>query len=113
MAFNVICNNQPPQLAKGRCRTTNNNETIGVAKEKNRKGYLKEYMTTRRRKNEFRNKQNRAMQANRSENIEKKQENLKGGHFIDAKNQILIISEKLIGRHLPKVKRVTLSTYKN
>ena len=36
MAFNVICN-QPPQLATGRCRTTNNNETIAVAKEQKRK----------------------------------------------------------------------------
>ena len=33
MAFNVICNNQPPQLATGCCKTTNNNETIAVAKE--------------------------------------------------------------------------------
>ena len=46
MAFNVICNNQPPQLAKGRCRTTNNNETITVAKEQKKEGYLKEYMAT-------------------------------------------------------------------
>ena len=103
MAFNVISNNQPPQLAKGRCRTTNNNETIAVhvAKEQKRKGYLKEYMATTRRNNEFINKQNRALQAERSENIEKKQNNLKGRHLIDAKNQILIISEILIGRHLP------------
>ena len=46
MAFNVICNNQPPQLAMGRCRTTNNNETIAVAKEQKRKAYLKEFMAT-------------------------------------------------------------------
>ena len=73
MAFNVICNNQPLQLATGCCRTTNNDETIAVA--------------TRKRNNEFRNKQNRAVQAKRSENIEKKnKENLKGGHLIDAKN---------------------------
>ena len=72
MAFNVICNNQPLQLATGCCRTTNNNETIAVAKEQKRKAYLKEYMATRRRNNEFRNKQNRAVQAKRSENIEKK-----------------------------------------
>ena len=84
MPFNVICNNQPPQLGKGRCTTTNNNETIAVAKEQKRKTYLKEYMPTRRRNIEFRNKQNRALQAKRSENIEKKQENLKGGHLIDA-----------------------------
>ena len=71
MAFNVICNNQPLQLAMGCCRTTNNNETIAVAKEQERKAYLKEYMATRRRNNEFRNKQNRALQAKRSENIEK------------------------------------------
>jgi len=48
----------------------------------------------------------------RDQKIVKKQENLKGGHLIDAKNQILIISENLIGEHLPKVKRVTLSMYK-
>ena len=53
MAFNVICDNcdnQPPQLVKGRCRTTNNNETIAVAKEQNRKSHLKEYMATNGRK---------------------------------------------------------------
>ena len=66
MAFNVICNNRPPQLAKGHCRTTNNNETIAVAKEQKRKVYLKKYMATRRRNNEFRKKQNRALQAKRS-----------------------------------------------
>ena len=33
MAFNVICNNQPPQLATGRCRTTNSTKTIAVTKE--------------------------------------------------------------------------------
>ena len=48
----------------------------------------------------------------RDQKIVKKQENLKGGHLIDAKNQIPIISENLIGEHLPKVKRVTLSMYK-
>ena len=63
MAFNVTCNKQPPQLAKGRCRTTNGNETIAVAKEQKRKGYLKEYMATRRTNNKFRIKQNRALQA--------------------------------------------------
>ena len=41
MAFTVICNNQPPQLPKGRCRTTNSNETIAVTKEQKRKSYLK------------------------------------------------------------------------
>ena len=70
LAFNVICNNQPLQLATGCYRTTNNNETIAVAKEQKRKAYLKEYMETRRGNNEFRNKQNRALQAKRSENIE-------------------------------------------
>ena len=54
MAFNVICNNQPLQLAIGCCRTTNNNETIAAAKEQKRKAYLKEYMATRGRNNEFR-----------------------------------------------------------
>ena len=33
MAFNVICNNQPLQLAMACCRTTHNNETIAVAEE--------------------------------------------------------------------------------
>ena len=61
-------------------------------KNQNRKAYIKEYTTRRRRNNEFRNKQNRALQAARLENIEK-QENLKGGHLTNAKNQILIISE--------------------
>ena len=50
-------------------------------------------MATRRKNKGFRNKQNRALQAKRSENIEKIQENIKGGHLIDAKNQILIILE--------------------
>ena len=72
MAFNVICNNQPPQLATGRCRTTNSNETIAVTKEQKRKPYLKEYMARGRRNNEFRNEQNRALQPKRSENIKKK-----------------------------------------
>ena len=93
MACNTICNNQPAQLVMGHYRTTINNETIAVTKEQKRKAYLKEYMATRRRNNEFRNKQNKALQVKRSENIEKKQENLKGRHFIDANNQILIISE--------------------
>ena len=80
MAFNVICSNQPPQLATGRFRTTNSNETLAVTKEQNRKPYLKKYMEIGRRNN----KQNRALQAKRSENIKKKkQENLKGGHLID------------------------------
>ena len=89
MAFNVICNNQPPQLAKGRCKTTNNNETIAVAKEQKRKGYLKEYMgqgeeimSSEISKTE--------LCKQRDQKILKKQESLKGGHLIDAKNQILI-----------------------
>ena len=44
MAFNVICNNQPAPLGTGRCRTTNDNEKIAIAKEQKRKAYLKEYM---------------------------------------------------------------------
>ena len=67
------------QLATGCCRTTNNNETIAVAKEQKRKAYLKEYMATRRRNNEFRNKQNIALQAKRSENIEKNKRISKAG----------------------------------
>ena len=69
-----ICNNQLTQLATGHYRTTNNHEIIAVTKEQKRKAYLKEYMATRRRNNEFRNKQNRALQAKRSENIEKTRE---------------------------------------
>ena len=68
MAFNVICSNQPPQLATGRFRTTNSNETIAVTKEQKRKPYLKKYMAIGRRNH----KQNRALQAKRSENIKKK-----------------------------------------
>ena len=79
LAFNVICKNQPPQLATRRCRTTNNNETIAVANEQRRKAYLKEYMASRRQNNEFRNKQNRALQAKRSENIEKNKRISKAG----------------------------------
>ena len=56
IAFNVICNNQPIQLATGCGRTINNNKIIVVAKEQKRRAYLKEYMATRRRNNEFRYK---------------------------------------------------------
>ena len=92
MAFNVICNNQPPQLATGRCRITNSNETIAVAKEQKRKAYLKEYMVTRRRimSSEISKTE---LCKQRDQKILNKQENLKGRHLIDAKNQILIISE--------------------
>ena len=62
MAYNAVCSNQPAQLVTGHYRATNNNETIAVTKEQKRKTYLKEYMATRRRNNEFRNKQNRALQ---------------------------------------------------
>ena len=48
------------------------NETIAVAKEQKRKAYLKEYMATRRRNNEFRIKKNRALEAKSTVNIEKK-----------------------------------------
>ncbi|RMX38895.1 hypothetical protein pdam_00025081, partial [Pocillopora damicornis] len=71
---NVICNNQPAQLTIDHCRMTNNNETVAVTKEQEGKAYVKEYIATRRRDKEFRNKQNRAPQAKRSENIEKKRE---------------------------------------
>ena len=74
MANDVICNNQPAQLMMDHCRTTNNYETIAVTKEQKRKAYLKEYMATRSRNKEFRNKQNRVLQAKRSENIEKTRE---------------------------------------
>ena len=74
MAYNAVCNNQPAQLVTGHYRAPNNNETIAVTKEQKRKTYLKEYVATRRRNNEFRNKQNRALQAKRSENIEKTRE---------------------------------------
>ena len=88
MANNIICNNQPAQLMMDHCRTTNNNKTIAVTKDQKRKAYLKEYMAKRRRDKEFRNKQKKTLQTNRLENIEKKQENLKGRHLIDAKNQL-------------------------
>ena len=71
---NVICNNQPAQLTIDHCRMTNNNETVAVTKEQEGKAYVKEYIATKRRDKEFRNKQNRAPQAKRSENIEKKRE---------------------------------------
>jgi len=74
MVNNVICNNQPAQLTMGHCRTTNNNETIAVTKDQKRKAFLKEYMATRRRDKEFRNKQNRVLQAKRLENIKKTRE---------------------------------------
>ena len=79
MAYNGICNNQLAQLAMGHYRTTNNNETIAVAKEQKRKAYLKKYMARRRRFNEFRNKQNRALQAKRFENIKKNKRISKAG----------------------------------
>ena len=56
------------------CEMTNNNETVDVTKEQEGKAYVKEYIATRRRDKEFRNKQNRALQAKRSENIEKTRE---------------------------------------
>jgi len=59
------------------CRTTNNNETIAVIKEQKRKAYWKEYLATRRGNKEFRNKQNRALQAKRLEHIEKTKESLR------------------------------------
>ena len=74
MANNVICNNQPAQLTMEHYGTTNNNETIAVTKERKRKAYLMEYMATRRSNKEYRNKQNRAVQAKRLENIEKTRE---------------------------------------
>ena len=43
-------------------------------KEQTRKAHMKEYTTRRRRNNEFRNRQNRALQAKRLENIEKTRE---------------------------------------
>jgi len=72
MVNNVICNNQPAHLTMDHCRTTNNNETIAVTKDQKRRAFLKEYMATRRRDKEFRNKQNRALRAKRLENIKKK-----------------------------------------
>lgn len=42
------------------CGVTNNNETVDVTKEQEGKAYVKEYIATRRRDKEFRNKQNRA-----------------------------------------------------
>jgi len=79
MANNVICNNQAAQLTMDHCRTANINETIAVTKDQKRKAYLKEYMPTRRRDKEFRNKQNKALQAKRLENIEKNKRMSKAG----------------------------------
>ena len=42
----------------------------------------------------------------------RRSQNLKDGHLTNAKNQILIISENCMGRHLPKAKRVTLGMSK-
>ena len=67
-------------------------------------------MATRRRNDEFRTKQNRALQGNRSENIEKTREPQRR-QLMHTNNQILIISKNYIGGHLPKGKRVTLSMY--
>ncbi|KAK2548557.1 hypothetical protein P5673_031227 [Acropora cervicornis] len=60
--------------------------------QQKRKAYLKEYMATRGRNNEFRISKTELCKE-RNQKILKKQENIKGGHLIDAKNQILIISE--------------------
>jgi len=79
MANNAICNNQPAQLTMDHCRTTNNNATIAATKDQKRKAYLKEYMATRRRDKEFRNKQNRVLQAKILENIEKNKRISKAG----------------------------------
>ena len=56
---NVIHNSEPARLTIDQCKTTNNNETMAnmSAKEQTRKAHMKEYMTRRRRNNEFRNKQ--------------------------------------------------------
>ena len=112
MVNNVIHNNQPAQSTMDQCRTTNNDQTTAnmLMKEQKRKACVKEYMTRRRRDNEFRNKQNRALQAKRSE-ICKRQGSSKDRHLLNAKNQVLIISGNLISRHLLKVNRITLSMY--
>ena len=91
MAFNVICNNQPAQLATGCCRTTNSNEKIAVTKEleslfegihgnKEKKIMSSEISKTK-------------LYKQRNQKILQKQKNFKGRHLIDAKNQILIILE--------------------
>ena len=73
---NVIHNSEPARLTIDQCKTTNNNETMAnmSTKEQTRKAHLKEYTRRRRRNNEFRNRQNRALQAKRLENIEKTRE---------------------------------------
>ena len=73
---NVIHNSEPARLTIDQCKTTNNNETMAnmSTKEQTRKAHMKEYTTRRRRNNEFRNRQNRALQAKRLENIEKTRE---------------------------------------
>ena len=61
-------------------------------------------MATRRRNNEFRNKQNRALQAKRSENIEKARESQRRAFNRRKESNSDHIGE--LNWHLPKVKRV-------
>ena len=115
MVFNIICNNQPAQLATGRCRTTNKNETIAVAKEQKRKADFKEYMATMRGNNEFRNRQNRALQEKRSENIDKTRESQRpafnrckesnSGHIRELNKQAFAKSKKSNPQHVREVNR--------
>ena len=112
-----ICNNQLAQSGTGHYRTTNNNEIIAATKEQKRKAYLKEYMATRRRNNEFRNKQNRALQAKRSENIEKTREHLKqafsrckqsnSDHIRELNRQAFAKSKKSNPQHVREVNKNT------
>ena len=88
---------------------------IAVAKEKKRKAYLKEYMATRRKNNEFRNKQNRALQAKRSENIEKTRESQRrafnrrkesnSDHIRELNRQAFAKSKKTNPQHAREVNR--------
>ena len=73
MVNNVTHKSQPARLTLDQCITKFSNETVEYVSTKEQKGkaFMKECMTRRRRNNEFRNKQKRALQAKRLENIEK------------------------------------------
>lgn len=105
------------QLMKDHCRTTNNDETMAnmLTKEEKRKAYMKEYMTRRRRNNEFRNKQNRALQAKRSENIEKTRESQRRAfnkrkesnpdHIRELNRKVFVKSKKNNPQHVREVNK--------
>ena len=67
-------------------------------KEQTRKAHLKEYMTRRRRNNEFRNKQNRALQAKRRAFNKRKESNL--DHIRELNRQVFAKSKKSNPQHV-------------